>query len=278
MSTVNIKASNLGLAQVASSGSYNDLLNAPNVTAASATDIPFSTTSTLSSTNVQGAIAELTNKSVLISTKGVVNGVATLDGSGQVPLSQLGNAPASSGSSAAATANPSPTTHNFLGWTIDPVHAGANFSPNLGTVSLYKISWPVTATVSTVDFIVYQGTSLANCYVGIYSSSGTLLAQSADQSSVWNSSGADRSISLMSSVSITGSATTYIYVGYLIGSGTVNNIMLRTLTNAFVSTNMGLTTANARAINIGSSLTSLPSSVTLTSGTLQQYIVPIGVK
>lgn len=54
-----------------------------------ASEVPFSPTGGLSSTDVQAALAELDSEKQAISQKGAPNGYASLDGGGKVPVSQL---------------------------------------------------------------------------------------------------------------------------------------------------------------------------------------------
>lgn len=182
--------------------------------------------------------------------------------------------PSGSGGSTVNT-NPVPALHGFLGWTIDPAVADTARTPDIGHIYLVKMSWPTTQTVSNIiASITTGGSSLANTYLGIYDSTGTRLAVTADLSTSWQTSGM-KTNALTSAVAVPGTAGGYIHIAYLIGAGTDTNIFYSSSYIDPVVLNMGLTSAfrSARSNNVYSSLPStLPADFAAASS-----IVPFGL-
>jgi hypothetical protein len=106
-----------------------------------------------------------------------------------------------------------------------------------------------------------SGLTAGQCFVGLYDSSGTRLAVSADQASNWTSTGG-KTIALTSAQTL---AVGYYYIAIL-AVGTTPPLFSMGAGGA-MSVSPGLTTANARFLTGPSSQTSLPSSITLGSQT-----------
>jgi hypothetical protein len=70
--------------------------------------------------------------------------------------------------------------------------ASSGLLPATGTLQLAKVHLPVAATVSNVVlFVQTAGTGLTagGCFAGLYTSGGSLIATTADQSAAWASAG-----------------------------------------------------------------------------------------
>jgi hypothetical protein len=82
-----------------------------------------------------------------------------------------------------------PSDHGLLAWNYDPVTASATYQPSSGTLQLYRIYLQKPITISNIHIYITAGTSMSNCYGALFDSSGSLLAQSTDQSASFGSSG-----------------------------------------------------------------------------------------
>lgn len=161
-----------------------------------------------------------------------------------------------------------PRHHGFSAWTFDPLQAN-NFSSVSAnaTLMLSKVMVPATISVATITtFIAANGTTLTNCYLGVYSSAGVLLgASSADQSAVWNA-GAPKVIATAASVgTIVGGTDVFVWVAFQVGSGT-SPTFPRALPggsgSGILFTTVGQTATNADAATIASGNAALPASFT----------------
>jgi hypothetical protein len=154
-----------------------------------------------------------------------------------------------------------PADYSYVTWNYDPGLISNSSTPTAGVVYLVKIKVPIAATITGVAlYIVTGGTSLANCYVGLYNSSGTRVALSADKSTEWATSGSYQDAF---TGTYSAAAGTY-FVSFLVGTGSAIAIARHAASSAV---NVGLTAgAGFRACTSGTSQTALPSSITL-SGT-----------
>jgi hypothetical protein len=163
----------------------------------------------------------------------------------------------------------SPARQGFVGWTFDPgLSALATFTPVSGRLYLMAVSVPMDITVSnvTIDFAGAAGTGYTSGqnFVGLYSSAGTRLAQSADQSTAWATNGF-KTAALTSSASITGGQSTYVWVAVLVNASSPGPLFHSSLlTGAAGALLQGITASTARMAHINSQ-TSLPSSFTPSS-------------
>ncbi len=101
------------------------------------------------------------------------------------------------GSRAFAAAYPrwawDPTDYGLLGWTFDPALAGsATILPTAGAVRLARIKLPSAATITNIHILVTTaGATLTSGqnFAALWTNTGTLLAQSTDQTTPWASTG-----------------------------------------------------------------------------------------
>jgi hypothetical protein len=157
-----------------------------------------------------------------------------------------------------------PSRHGFLEWYFDPNLSTTGSALTSGTIYLMKISPQYNFTINNVT-LVLNGTAATNLtsgqnLVGIYNSSGTRIAVSADQSSSWLTTGT-KTISVGATSLI--SNQDYFIAVLSVGTGTMPTMARLSTSSGIV--NVGQTNATQRASVNGTSQTSLPSSLTLSS-------------
>jgi hypothetical protein len=161
-----------------------------------------------------------------------------------------------------------PNDHGLIAWTHDPATLRSTSNPTTsGTVYLSKlkvINRGVTATTILVGIeTAGSGLTAGQCYVGLYNSSGSRLAISADQASNWTSTGL-KTISLTTPPTL---AVGNYYVAILANGTTPPQFAMGA--GGATSVNAGLATAAARFLSGPAAQTSLPTSITLGSQTPQ---------
>lgn len=159
-----------------------------------------------------------------------------------------------------------PGHQNLIGWTYDPALATTSTTlANAGAVFLNKIYAAQTGTVSKIAYFLSGSapTVLSNTFVGLYDSSGALLAQSADLSADWMGATGKKLTSLTAGVSVTGGQP--YYAAFLYGAATTHPTLIRGTSGSVV--NIGLAAGTFRYMRSGAGLTALPSSITLASAT-----------
>lgn len=160
--------------------------------------------------------------------------------------------------------NVTPGDHGFISWTYDPAPSQGTSAPTAGTLYLGKQTpiyvpksptkvWYAVATAGS-------GLTAGQCFVGLYNASGVLLATSADQSTAMASTGV-KSATLISPPDL---APGVYYVGIL-ANGTTAPVLARGSGTVSGLSNANLSPANYRFGTSGTTLTALPSSVTMTS-------------
>jgi hypothetical protein len=248
------------------SGSYNNTFSAKwvNIAAADTLQIIEDLNTTSNTPNIFERIRIENNTTSTVtytkSSSSVFRDITTFNTGNAMPAGLL-QYPLSTVNDAEFTAQ----DHGFVGWTSNPgTMSGSGFQLATGTVYLSKIKIVDRSTlVSNITYYVaVAGTSLtaAQCFVGLYNSSGTRLALSADQATNLASTGSKTAALTAAQTLAVG---TY-YVAFLANfSGTVPNLS-GSGGNSGV-TNVGLTTATSRSLNTAAGNTSLPTSITLGS-------------
>lgn len=164
---------------------------------------------------------------------------------------------------------PTPEEQNLLAWTGDPNDAGhvtAQSSAGVaGRVTLVRIRFRRATLVSNIWLGlsgVDAGASLANCYIGLYDSTGTLVAVSADISASLSSGATAKPLAMVTPYL---AKPGYYYIALLLnGTWTTNSFTLKA-TGGGVSVNAGLSAGNLRYSNLLTGQTTLPASVTLSN-------------
>ncbi|MGW4603716.1 hypothetical protein ACWENS_10645 [Streptomyces sp. NPDC004532] len=160
-----------------------------------------------------------------------------------------------------------PSEQNLLAWTYDPNMAGhvtAQSSGGVGgRVSLSRIilreqiTWSnIWIGLSGVD----SGATLANCYLGVYDSTGTLKGATADISSSLMTGAVAKALAL--TTPFTAAPGTYFIAMLLNGTWTTNSLTFKA-SGAGSSVNAGLAAPNLRYSSILTGQTSLPASINL---------------
>lgn len=160
-----------------------------------------------------------------------------------------------------------PEDHNLITWTQDPATVADAFPLNTGVVYLckVKVTKPSTLITNVLYGITTNGTSLTagQNFVGLYDSTGTRLGVSADQTTNYGSQGL-KTAALTSPQTV---AVGYYYVAFLaVGTGTQPSVAASGGVSSAM--NAGLVAATGRFLTSGTGQTALPSSITLSSATL----------
>lgn len=175
----------------------------------------------------------------------------------------------------ASQPHPTASHQGLAGWAYDTASIQANSTGyTAGVLQLIRVSPDESKRVSKVVLsIATGGTTPANCFAGLYNSSGTRMSGSADQSGSWNSSGV-KEVALTSAQDVV--ANNDYYVGLLVGSA----VLLPALHLAVFSAAAmaGETAAPYRWMTSGSGFTALPASVTLGSGSQNALTFWAGLK
>lgn len=128
---------------------------------------------------------------LVASSRGAANGVASLDGDGQVPLSQLGNAPSGGGGSSVDAAA---ARLGFIAITFAPELAiasgGAGLSP--GTFVTDEVYLPAVPISKLTCWLVTEGVGASGFNgLSIHTAAGDLVDTTNDMSAAFATSGAD---------------------------------------------------------------------------------------
>ena len=148
-----------------------------------------------------------------------------------------------------------PPDHNLAGWSYDPSAAqGGTVLPTAGTLFLSKAKAVSSLITNVIIHVASAGVTLTanQCLAALFSSAGTLLSATADQSAAWTSTGL-KTMALLTPQTV---PLGYVYVGFyangttlpsLSRSGTVSALLANAGLSApslrFASADAGLTTA-----------------------------------
>lgn len=160
--------------------------------------------------------------------------------------------------------------HGLITWSQDPATCGAGDNATAaGVLHLIKLKIVDRSTlVTNVKLVVTtagSGLTAAQNLVGLYSSSGTLLSGSADQTTAFGTAG-EKTVALSSAQTL---AVGSYYVGILT-NGTTPPRFMRGADISAAGANVNLSTAASRFLTSGAAQTALPSSVTLGSASTTQ--------
>jgi len=172
---------------------------------------------------------------------------------------------ATGGSVTVNSPNPQPQDQNYKAWSFDPALA-ANFTPapTAGQPILVKVKASVSGTATAID--LYNNVNAAGftanaSYGALYDMNGSLLASTADLATTLNTSGV-KSIAFQSGAAVTVNAYYYIW---LVVNATTMPQFARGANHGGI--NQGLAPGTYRFANLGSSITSVPSSLVLANST-----------
>jgi hypothetical protein len=163
-----------------------------------------------------------------------------------------------------------PEDHGYLTWTYEPLMCASSGNlPTAGTLQLARVHLSVATTVSNVILFVQtagSGLTAGGCFAGLYTSGGSLIAGTADQSPAWASTGTK----VMALASAQALAAGDYYVGFY-ATGTTAPAFSRA-SAAFTIINTGLSTAASRWVTGATGLTTaLPASAGTLSTTSNSW-------
>ena len=161
-----------------------------------------------------------------------------------------------------------PSNHGYIEWNANPkTVSNTSREPAAETVYLMKIVSVTGGSIGHVIVDVGQAASgspsLSGTYVGVYDDTGTLLSGSSDLSSSFSSTGV-KSLALTSSVTLSGGRSYWVSFLVATQAGTPLELAGYATTGPV---NAGLSDATLNFATNGTTATTLPSSVTLSSNT-----------
>jgi hypothetical protein len=164
-----------------------------------------------------------------------------------------------------ARAGSKPADQLLIGWVYDSEHASSTNILTSGTVYLHKMWFPADSTVSSLGWTITTGGSsltAGQSLMGLYNAAGTLLAQTADQSGNWTSTGF-KLPALTAPLAIT--TSDYYYVAVLsVGTTPPTGASSPGLQTTY---NANTTGADLRHAVGATAQTALPSTITMSSNT-----------
>lgn len=163
---------------------------------------------------------------------------------------------------------------NYLSWSFDPMFANASVGRNnSGVAEVSAMPWPVTASVTSVTvYVTTAGATLTSntCWIGIYNDAGSLVAQTADQSASWTSTGLITMALTGGPISLPGGAGARLFV-VQVASGTTCPGFAHASTNykgALMNAGIAAGGGPRVAAKLGFG-TSLPSTTSFSDWTIQ---------
>jgi hypothetical protein len=161
----------------------------------------------------------------------------------------------------------SPLDHNLLTWTMDPALTQGGTILTAGVLYLARIKLPEDRTVTNLITSVTTGGSTLTAgqnFGALYTSTGTQVAITADQSASWTGAGAKTMALAGGPYALTAGT----YYAALLANGTTPPTFLRGHGVSTSTLNIGLTAAAGRSLTSGAGQTTPPASVTLGSASL----------
>lgn len=162
----------------------------------------------------------------------------------------------------------SPGDHNLITWTMDPaLTSGFGTILTAGVLYLARMKLPEDTTVTNLIASVTTGGSTLTAgqnFGALYTSAGTQVAITADQSTAWTGSGAKTMALAGGPYALTAGT----YYAALLANGTTPPTFLRGHGVSTSTLNIGLTASAGRSLTSGTGQTTPPASVTLASASL----------
>lgn len=161
-----------------------------------------------------------------------------------------------------------PADNGMLWWSFPPINAGGANVPSSanvpGKLTLQRVLLRNQATVAKIWLGISAndaGATFTNCYLGLYDSTGTLRAQTADISASLHSATVN-GYSFVSSATL---AAGEYFIALLMGSGSTWTTWNLKSSLGGVTANAGLAAPHLHLASMLSGLSALPSTVTLSS-------------
>lgn len=153
---------------------------------------------------------------------------------------------------------------NLVAWSFDPATNLGASTITTGSVLMIRIAVREAASITNLILSVNTagvGLTAGQNFAGLYTDTGGLLSQTADQTANWGSTGV-KVMPLTAPVGTLGGS--YLFVAVLTNGGTSPSFARGSQLSSGASTvNVGLTTTEARYATSGAGLTSLPGSITM---------------
>lgn len=157
-----------------------------------------------------------------------------------------------------------PADRGWLAWTQPPhvLTAGSALTP-AGTLQLRRLRRvPAASATSIVTFLTAAGSGLTagQCFAALYTAAGALIAQTADQSTAWATTG-------LKTMTLAGGPYTLTAGDYYVGlwyQGTTGPTIIRSGTVSAALTNAGLSSPN---FDMASANTGVTTTAPATLGT-----------
>ncbi|MFE7029440.1 hypothetical protein ACFU9Y_03955 [Streptomyces sp. NPDC057621] len=203
------------------------------------------------------------------STRGAVNGVASLDGTTKVPIAQIPDLTSVYLAVEDQWGNQAgPADQGLLAWSFDPSFAANVSAPVGGSVYLVKVFLRQAATISKVVLMTVSagsGLTANQSYAGLYTASGTRVGVTASQSSAWTTANNTLSMALTSPYSASAGA---YYVAFVSNGSVRPGFVCGTSLGATrTAGNANLSAGGYRYCIAATGQTSLPTSLTIASAT-----------
>lgn len=159
----------------------------------------------------------------------------------------------------------SPEDHGLTTWTQDPATCtSGQLLPTAGTVHFARVHLPVAASITNILMFVSTigaGLTSGQCFAGLYTAAGSLVASTADQSAAWVSTGTK-------TMSLSGGAQACAAGDYLIGffaNGSTLPSFLRGVSQSAVNAGLSASTSRYGTAATGQT-TAMPGSIGTLAG------------
>lgn len=166
-----------------------------------------------------------------------------------------------------------PSDQGLAAWNFDPSCAGTTFVPTSTINGNIFLTAMILRTATTITNVVYglsgaqtSGLTAGENWIGLYNSAGTLLATTADQTTIWSTT-ADQKVNVVPLLSPFPEqlAAGKYFIAFLFNGVTTGAALNFKASGAGTTANAGQTGANMRYGWITGTATTLPGSLALSS-------------
>ncbi|MDB5164791.1 MAG: hypothetical protein JWL89_417 [Candidatus Saccharibacteria bacterium] len=168
-------------------------------------------------------------------------------------------------SASGLASDPYATASGMLAESVDLWACNSSVTQTLGQTWLVKIPIPRSITVNNINmFVGTAGATLtaSQNFAAIFSSAGTQLGVTADQSTAWTSTGLKTMALATPNLAISGGVSAFVWVMYLANGTTAPAFLRSGNTGAIAQLNAGTTAATTRTGYVATGQTSIPASFT----------------
>lgn len=110
------------------------------------------------------------------------------------------------------------TDHGYLAWSMDPANTVASTANISGTLYGTRVEIPTTIRVTNVSvYVATAGATLTagQNLLGLYTSAGVKIAETADQTTAWGTNGAKVAAFTGGPFTVVGGPKSFVYVAFL---------------------------------------------------------------